>query len=411
MIGALAALGLAFVLTTGRAAAPTAAIAPGPDVLSWTQHQRDAGFARMDALFASNPVKAGAHVRLLPRGAPLRPRWRFDGRAQTIKSYMASEHAAGLVVLQDGAIRFERYALGFGPTARWTSFSVAKSITSTLVGAAIEDGAIRSLADPVTAYIPELAGSGYDGVTIRQLLTMTSGVKWNEDYADPASDVARFLRTPGDPGVDATVSYMRRLPREAPPGAKWVYKTGETSLVGVLVARATHKRLSTYLSEKIWAPYGMEADAGWATPSSLQTMEPGGCCLSATLRDYARFGQFVLEGGRAGGRRVVPAGWFDLATTTQAPTGEPGQGYGFQWWTNADGTFDARGIFGQLIHIDPRRRLVVAMVGDWSTATGQAHLRARAAMIQGVAAAVDAAPYQPAVRPGGEQPPARAQER
>src|SRR3546814_2634731 len=135
--------------------------------------------------------------------------------------------------------------LGYGPEGRWTSFSVAKSFTSTLVGAAVKDGYIKSLDDKVSAYIPGLKGSAYDDVSVRQLLTMTSGVKWNEDYTDPKSDVAQFNLQAPVPGEDITVSYMKRLPREAPAGSKWVYKTGETNLIGVLVSDRKSTRLTS----------------------------------------------------------------------------------------------------------------------------------------------------------------------
>ena len=217
---------------------------------------------------------------------------------------------AGVLVLHDGAVRLERYALTGGRQVRWHSFSIAKSITSTLVGAAMRDGSIKSLDDPVTRYITDLRGSAYDEVTVRQLLTMTSGVRWNEDYTDLKSDVARMYAEPPAPGLDMTVSYVRRLPREAPPGTKWVYKTSETNLVGVLVMAATGKPLADYLSEKIWRPYGMERDAEWMLDDIGH--EQGGCCLAMTLRDLGRFGQFILDGATdrpgAGSDRHVASG-------------------------------------------------------------------------------------------------------
>jgi CubicO group peptidase (beta-lactamase class C family) len=225
-------------------------------------------------------------------------------------------------------------------------------MTSTLVGAALKDGFIASLDDPVTKYLPQLGGSAYEGVTVRQLMTMTSGVKWNEDYTDPASGIARFSAEPLEPGVNASVSYMRKLPREAAPGSKWVYKTGETHLLGVLITAATRQPLAEYLSAKIWAPYGMEQPALWATDRTHH--ELAGCCLLAGLRDYARFGQFVLDGGRIDGRAVVPDGWFEQATRQQAASKNPGWGYGYQWWTTGGGAFAAIGIHGQLIYIDRR---------------------------------------------------------
>jgi CubicO group peptidase (beta-lactamase class C family) len=348
------------------------------NVLFWTADQRDAAFRAMDKLVDSNDINAGGTAYPMPQGAPLKVDFDID-------AHMAKQRNAGLIIVQDGKVRFEKYALGFTGEGRWTSFSVAKSLTSTLVGAAVKDGAIKSLDDKVTAYIPDLKGSAYDDVTVRQLLTMTSGVKWNEDYTDPKSDVALFNTHKAEPGVDVTVSYMRKLPREAPAGSKWVYKTGETNLIGVLVSSATKKELSAYLSEKIWKPFGMEQDAAWLLGPTGH--EISGCCISASLRDYARFGLFILDGGKG----VLPADWIAQATTKQADIGAPGRGYGFQWWTNDDGSFAAQGIFGQGIFIDPKRKLVIASNGNWPTATDPEGVgKAREDFYRSVQAAVDA---------------------
>jgi CubicO group peptidase (beta-lactamase class C family) len=284
-----------------------------------------------------------------------------------IDAYMKAQRNAGLIIIQDGKIRFEKYALDYDAKGRWTSFSVAKSFTSTLVGAAIKDGYIKSLDDKVTAYIPGLKGSPYDDVSVAQLLTMTSGIKWNEDYTDPKSDVALFNQHKAKDGLDVTVSYMRTLPREAPAGSKWVYKTGETNLIGVLVSSATGKTLSDYLTEKVWTPFGMEQDAVWLLGSTGH--EISGCCISASLRDYARFGEFILGGGVVNGTSIFPDDWLAKATRKQADIATPGKGYGFQWWTYDDGSFAAQGIFGQGIFIDPKRKLVIVTNGNWPTAT------------------------------------------
>jgi CubicO group peptidase (beta-lactamase class C family) len=371
---------------------PTAPVGQRPAVaaqtLFWSQAQKEAGFPHMEAFFATRTVKRGAHVHPLPVGRPLDVPVTVTGKPESVDQFMAENKNAGILVIQDGKIRLEKYALGYGPTGRWTSFSVAKSFTSTLVGAAVKDGYIKSIDDPVTTYIPGLKGSAYEGVSIRQVLTMTSGVKWNEDYTDPKSDVAQFYTVKPDPGVDPTVSYMRKLPREAPPGTKWVYKTGETNLIGVLVTSATHKSLSDYLSEKIWKPYGMEQDAVWMVDGRGQ--ESGGCCLSVALHDYGRMGLFILGGGMAQGKRVVPDGWIAAATHKEADIGEPGEGYGYQWWTEDDGTFGAYGIFGQAIHIDPKRKLVIVVSSAWPHATDKALQAARATLFREVAKAVDA---------------------
>jgi CubicO group peptidase (beta-lactamase class C family) len=333
------------------------------DVLFWSIPQRDAAFRAMDRipfLAKSRIISTGKDVYTLPKGAPL-------DVGIDVDAYMKDQRAAGLVIIQDGKIRFEKYGLGFSGDGRWTSFSVAKSFTSTLVGAAIKDGYIKSIDDKVSDYIPDLKGSVYDDVTIKQLLTMTSGVKWNEDYADPKSDVALFNAHKAEPGVDVTVSYMRKLKREVPPGTKWVYKTGETNLIGVLVSSATKKNLSDYLSEKVWRPFGMEQNASWLLGSTGH--EISGCCMQASTRDFARFGLFILDGGIAEGKSVLPDGWIAEATTKHADTGQAEFGYGYQWWTMNDGSYAARGIFGQGIFIDPKRKLIIASNSNWPHAT------------------------------------------
>lgn len=309
------------------------------DVLSWRQDQRDAAFRAMDkiTMLASHATIAPSPTPLpLPAGKPL--------NVPGLDRYMSQQRAAGLVIVQNGKLRLERYGLGFDAKGRWTSFSVAKSFTSTLVGAAIQDGYIKSLDDKGSRYIPDLRGSAYDEVSVRQLLTMSSGVRWNEDYEDPKADVAMFNNAKPDPGVDATVSYMRKLPRAHRPGEVWHYNTGETNLIGVLVSSATGKPLSQYLQEKIWQPAGMEAPATWLQGKTGH--EIAGCCLQAATRDFARFGLFVLANGNAGGKQIVPPDWFTQATRKQKDIGRPGKGYGFQWWTYDDGSVAAQGIFG-----------------------------------------------------------------
>ena len=356
------------------------------DVLFWSNSQRDAAFRAMDRmpiLAKSRIISTGKKILHLPLGEPL-------DVGTDVDAYMKDQRTAALVIIQDGKIRLEKYGLDFGPGGRWTSFSVAKSITSTLVGAAIKDEYIKSIDDMISDYIPDLRGSVYDNVTIKQLLTMTSGVKWNEDYGDPKSDVALFNDHKAEQGVDVTVSYMRNLKREAPSGAKWVYKTGETNLVGVLASSATKKRLSDYLSEKIWQPFGMEQDASWILGTTGH--EISGCCIQASTRDFARFGLFMLGGGIADGKSVLPDGWIAEATMKQADTNSPEYGYGYQWWTLNDGAYSARGIFGQGIFIDPKRKLVIASNSNWPQATdnqGGDQSKKRLAFYRQVQSAID----------------------
>ncbi|MEO0465935.1 MAG: serine hydrolase [Pseudomonadota bacterium] len=334
------------------------------DVLFWSQSQREAGFRMMDRLpfmVQTRAIPAGDVVAPLTVGQPLE-------LGMDVNTYMAEQNHASLVILQDGNLRLEAYGLDFTEDGRWTSFSVAKSLTSTLVGAAIKDGYIQSLDADVTDYIEGLKGSSYDGVTVAQLLSMSSGVAWNEDYSDPQSDVALFSTHESDDGLPPVVSYMSKLGRAHPAGKVWNYSTGETNLIGILVSEATGKPLADYLAETIWGPYGMEQDATWLlTPDGR---EISGCCIQAATRDFARFGQFILEGAIIDGQSVVPNGWLDTATLSQIETPFRGEGYGYQWWTYDDGTFAARGIFGQGIFIDRERNLVVAMNSNWTTALG-----------------------------------------
>ena len=358
-------------------------------LIRWTQPEREFAFAHWDEAFRSRAILRGAQVKALPVGAAL-PTFEPGGAGdRQLRSSLDDFQLAGIVVLHQGRIRLERYALGHSASGRWTSFSMAKSLTSTLMGAALRDGAVSSIDDELTRYVPELKGSAYDGVTVRQLLTMSSGARWNEDYSDPAADVARFYSTPVDAGQDATVSYMRKLVREVPPGTRWHYNTGETNLLGVVVARATGKDLASYASEKIWARYGMEADASWTLDRTGHAQ--AGCCLQATTRDFARFGQFVLDGARVDGHPIVADGWLEAATRKQVDIGAPGRGYGYQWWTVDDGTFSAIGIHGQQLHIDPGRHLVVAINSAWPHASfTREALRARSGLLSAIKSAVDA---------------------
>lgn len=362
-----------------------AAMPTNRDLLFWSQPQRDAAFRALDrlpVLAKARTVPTGGATVPLPPGPPLK-------LALDVDAYMAGQRSAALLVVHDGKLRLERYGLGFDGQGRWTSFSVAKSFTSTLVGAAIRDGHIRSLDDKVSDYIAQMKGSAYDDVSIRQLLTMTSGVRWNEDYADPQSDVALFNNHKPEQGVDAIVSYLRRLPREVPAGTRWHYSTGETNLVGILVSQATNKPLAAYLSEKIWVPAGMEQQATWILSSTGK--EISGCCIQAASRDFARFGLFILNGARgSNGQSIVPEGWLADATTERTPIGRPGMGYGYQWWTYSDGSFAARGIFGQGIFIDPKRKLVIASNANWSAgARDPTATAAREAFYRAVQKAVD----------------------
>jgi CubicO group peptidase (beta-lactamase class C family) len=357
-------------------------------IATWSQAEKEFGFANWDRIFPARRIARGQQVRPLPEG-PALPTFANGGAgAIELQRSIDAFKLAGIVVLQDGKLRLERYALGHSAAGRWVSFSITKSLTSTLVGAAIKDGFIASVQDPVTRYIPELTGSAYDGVTVHHLLSMTSGVKWNEDYANPNADVALLFTAPVDPGQDETVSYMKKLVRDAAPGQKWRYNTGETNLIGVIVSRATQKTLASYASEKIWSRYGMEQDASWMV--NRGSHEHAGCCVQASTRDLARLGQFILDGASIDGQAIMADGWLDAATRKQADFGDPVMGYGYQWWTRSDGSFNALGIHGQHIQVDRARRMVIVVNSALPVADFTAEsLAARTALFNAIRAALD----------------------
>jgi CubicO group peptidase (beta-lactamase class C family) len=363
----VSAIGFAWLLGAGGLnAAPADPPLPpgGAAILTWTPEQQAWGYRNMEKIAPVRVFKRGKTVHPLPQGAKIDPTFNVGDKTYDTDSYMRQFRASGVLVIKNGKIVLERYGLGRTAKDRWTSFSVAKSLTSTLIGAAVKDGKIKSLDDAVTVYIPELKDSAYEGVTVRQLITMTSGVKWNESYTDPDSDVAKVGLSILEPGINPVVSYMRRLPREAVPGAKFVYKTGETDLAGILLSNAVGEPLAQYLSEKIWQPYGMEGDGIWV--EDVAGHERGGCCVSMTLRDYGRVGQFMLDHGKAAGHDVVPAGWTEDATA-QHVTNPP---YGYFWWI-IPGGYEAEGIFGQTLSVFPKDHLVVVINSAWPAAWSQ----------------------------------------
>lgn len=329
------------------------------------------GFRNMEKIAPVRQVRRGTKVFPLPYAErELTLSYAVAGKTLDTAAFLERNDVAGLLVLRNGRIVLERYALGFDARSLWASFSVAKSVTSTLLGAAVAEGRIRSIDDAVTTYLPALKQSAYAGVTIRQVLNMTTGAKWNEDYSDPESDVNRCHRAKDRSLGSPLVTYLATLTREAEPGTKFVYKTAEADLAGEIVMAATGKSLALYLSEKIWRPFGMERDAYWGVRDDK---ELGGCCLSISLRDYARFALFFLGGGFADGKHVLPQDWKAEASTASSASQSraAGVGYGFQWWVGADGqgTYTARGIFGQSIYVNPSENLVVVILSAWAAPT------------------------------------------
>ena len=336
-------------------------------------------FRNIDRLFPTRTVAHGAHPKPLPPSpAPLGPVHFRDGRTSyDLEQYLDLNRVAGILVLTHGRIALERYRYGNSERTRWMSMSVAKSITSTLVGAALAQRRIASLSDPVTQYVPSLSGSAYDGVSVRDILMMSSGVRWNETYTDSASDRRHLLEAQISQQPGSAMKLMAALPRAARPGYVNNYSTGETQVAGEIVHNAVGRPLADYLADRIWSRYAMEADARWWLDSP-DGHEIGGSGFSATLRDYGRFGQFILDGGVAHGERILPKGWIHDATTPKTLRSGMPLPYGYFWWPGTspaerrDGAFEANGIFGQHIYINPAAHLVIVVWGAQTQPTGGA---------------------------------------
>ncbi len=349
--------------------------------LFWTPEQQVSGFRNMEKLSPARKVAAGHNPYPLPeRYVDLgNVKITTDQEQMSVDDYVVRQNVAGLIVVKDGTVVYERYALGNAPDTRWVSYSVAKSVTSLLVGAAIKDGYIRSVDEPVTDYLPRLRKSSYDEATIRNLLQMSSGVEWDEDYADPESDINV---APWD--TLSVYEYLRNKPRTSAPGRVFNYNTAETNLVGTLLRSAIGNNLSTYLSEKIWQPFGMEHDAYWVL-SEPGGGEFGGSSLNATLRDFARIGLFALHDGRLrDGTEVLPDGWMEESVAPSAGY----DGYGYLWWLGEGSAYRAAGIFGQGIYVDPATNTVIAMHSAWADASVDSDWALQAALYDALSEAV-----------------------
>ena len=371
--------GLAILLTITCAVLVAQQVGSIGQILAGTMlpDQEVSTFEHSELLYPSTRVPRKGPVRQLPPAASQMKNIHFksDGKDYDLFDYLADNRIAGLLILKDGKVAFENYELGATPASRWASFSMAKSVSSTLVGAALQQGLISSLDVPASRYVPSLKDGGYEGVSIRNLLQMASGVQWNETYTDPQSDVSKLglLLLAQKPG--AIVNYMKALPKAGVPGSIWNYSTGETYLIGAVIEGATHKPLATYLSETLWSRLGMEQDATWWLES------PGGMGLAgsgigATLRDYGRFGLFVQQDGILDGQRILPEGWFREAGSAHVFGGKSVD-YGYLWWpmpAGGDpvhaGAFQAQGIYGQHIYINPNQKLVIVVLSARSKPTG-----------------------------------------
>jgi len=337
-------------------------------------------YRNIHRLFPSRVIQTGDSVHRLPGNEQIDLSLEFESNGETydLYDYMAINRIGGLLAIKDGNIVFESYQLGNTEQTRWMSMSVAKTITSTLIGAAVHDGYIESIDAQVVDYLPQLVGTAYDGATIRHVLQMRSGVAWDETYTNPMSDRRDLLEAQIAQQPGGMLEVMSNLGRAAEPGTVFNYSTGETQIAGELLSAAVNMPLADYLSNKIWARFGMEAQATWWLESP-GGVEVGGSGISATLRDYGRFGLFLINDGVVAGERILPEAWVEQASSPYVINGDETVAYGFMTWplmgesgSVHEGAFSAIGIHGQFIYMNPAERVVIVVLSARSKPTGMA---------------------------------------
>lgn len=323
-------------------------------------------FNRMGEIFPTSTMTASPAPKPFPVGAGIElPRtYSHAGTDRDLKGFLDETDTVALLVLKDGALRLERYTLTGSPTTRWMSMSMAKSVTSAALGIAWGDGLFR-VDQPITDFLPQLAGSAYDGVAIKHILQMSSGARWNEDYSDPDSDIMRFIRVFAHGGSFGELA--PKMVRQREPGTYNLYNSMDTQVLGMLLKQVTGKPIRDYVQEKLWHPMGAESDAYWLIDTGGMEMAYGG--LNATARDYAKFGELFRNSGSWHGRQLVPAEWVKASMTPDAPHLVPGDhglsdtafGYGYQWWLmdGDEGEFAAIGVYNQFIYVNPTRGLTI----------------------------------------------------
>lgn len=281
------------------------------------------------------------------------------GTERPLADVLAELDTTSLVIVRDGKIISENYYLGTGPDDRRISWSVAKSFMSGLYGKALAEGDIASLDDEVTTYVPELKGTAYEGASLRNILNMSSGIRYNEDYLDQSSDINKMGRTIALGGsLDKYTTTL--MERQFEPGSDWQYVSMDTHVAAWALRNATGRTLHD-LWEETYSPLGFRQQPYYMVDGKDAAFALGG--LNLTTRDYAKFGQLFLQMGEWKGEQLIPADWVAQSTVHSAPAmSDRGVGYGYQWWVPmpADQDYFAVGIYGQYIYIDPKTNIVIA---------------------------------------------------
>ncbi len=291
----------------------------------------------------------------------------YESKSVDVNEYLDRTDVSALLILKDGKIRYENYWLTGGREVKWISMSVGKSFVSALVGIALDQGHIKSIQDPVTIYVPQLKDSAYDGVSIKDILQMSSGASWNEDYGDPNSDINRSVRIFAFGG--SLDEFAASLTNENEPGTFNRYNSTDTQVLGMLLREATGTSVTEFMQKMLWDPIGAEDNAYWLLDSENMEVAYGG--LNATARDYAKLGELYRLRGRMNNKQIIPEKWVDESVRPDAPHLMPGEnsmsdyplGYGYQWWIpDESGDYMAIGVYNQFIYVSPKNNSVVVQL-------------------------------------------------
>ncbi|KAL5347522.1 hypothetical protein ACLOAV_007834 [Pseudogymnoascus australis] len=327
-------------------------------------------FCRIDSLapVSRMPVSSTPYVWQIGPLISIPASYVFKGATKSTEDFLVDTDTAALLVLVDGQVQYERYLLTGGPKVNWLSMSVAKSFVSCLVGIAIDEGFIKSVDEPISKYVPVQPNSAYDGVSIRTVLHMSSGARWNEDYNDPNSDIFQINQAVLGKGSGLD-GFVARMVRESAPNTVCRYNSGETQVLGALVAHATKRSLTEYMTEKLVQPLGFESPSFWITDMLGTELSYAG--LNMTARDYAKLGELYRNGGMWQGKQIISTSWIQESTTIDSPIREAGQpivgdhsldlGYGYQWWIPAGhkGDYCAIGVLNQLVYVNPEKKVTI----------------------------------------------------
>jgi CubicO group peptidase (beta-lactamase class C family) len=345
---------------------PWSAQSPSAMVKLFSPETRVENHRNMKRIFPWRDVAASPRPLAFPKAEKTLPvEFQFEGKPRKLHDFLSRTQTSSFVVIKDGTLVSERYFLGADEKSQLTSWSMAKSFVSTMIAMALKDGSIKSLDDKVQTYVPELQGKAYGDVSIRHLLQMSSGIKFDETYTNQWSDInVLFYRVflLGSKITDVVSGYTR----EVPSGTRFQYVSSDSQVLAWVLTKATGMPLTQFLQTRIWAPLGMESNAFWSVEREGGS-EIAYCCLNATARDFAKLGQLYLDQGKWSGQQLLPEGWVKEATRPSQPYLQPGatpqkiRGYQYQWWVpeNYDGEFFANGVWGQMMWVSEKHRIVI----------------------------------------------------